>query len=350
MRKSILIIGAVPHPDNLQTYGGTTTLMQNFLDFCGENGYPYQHIDTLKYKNRLLNLLYFGMRFLWGILTCKIVMYNVSYNGAFSLFYHTASLAYLCGCRVVFRKFGGNFLQQLENCPSRKRLRMLALLNKASLIFFETNKLVKEASEMFVHPERIHWFPNCRKKLSVSEQQRTFQRRFVFISHLREDKGVDLILNAAEKLPDEYVVHLYGSVYDKKYKALDYFEEHKVKYCGALKSEEVLPVLRQYDVLLLPTYCKTEGYPGIIIEALSLGIPVITTPIGGIPEMISNGENGFLISPCSVKALLDAMLEISSDNYGRLALNARETFNNQYSSDIINVKVYKELMSLQKTY
>lgn len=346
MRKSILIIGAVPHPDNLQTYGGTTTLMQNFLDFCGENGYPYQHIDTLKYKNRLLNLLYFGMRFLWGILTCKIVMYNVSYNGAFSLFYHTASLAYLCGCRVVFRKFGGNFLQQLENCPSRKRLRMLALLNKASLIFFETNKLVKEASEMFVHPERIHWFPNCRKKLSVSEQQRTFQRRFVFISHLREDKGVDLILNAAERLPDKYVVHLYGSIYDNKYQDPDYFEGHKVKYCGALKSEEVLSVLCRYDVLLLPTYCKTEGYPGIIIEALSLGIPVITTPIGGIPEMISNGENGFLIPPRSVGALCNAMLTINRDNYKDLSLNAQDAFDNRYNSNIINAQVYHAIQAL----
>ena len=124
-----------------------------------------------------------------------------------------------------------------------------------------------------------------------------YGRRFVFISHIREEKGVDVLLEAAEALPPGYTVDLYGSIQDERYAASGYFEGKRARYRGALKTEEVLPTLARYDVLVLPTHWKTEGYPGIIIEAMSLGIPTISTPIGGIPELIADGQDGLIIKP-----------------------------------------------------
>lgn len=343
MRKSILIIGAVPHPDNLQTYGGTTTLMQNFLDFCGENGYPYQHIDTLKYKNRLLNLLYFGMRFLWGILTCKIVMYNVARNGAFTLFFHTVPLCYVLKRKVVFRMFGGNFLGLLEDCPPDKKMRMMALLAKTNILFFETKKILENIPmDLSQRANCIRWFPNCRKPSAIV-RDRGYRKRFIFLSRVDESKGVDYLVNVAETLPPDYTVHLYGPLVGDKYKCPDFFQGKKAEYHGALKTDQVLSTLKEYDVLVLPTHWVAEGYPGIIIEAMSLGMPVIASRIGGIPEMVENGQNGILIEPHNPGALREAMLSFNTENYEFMSSQSLASFNRNYNSDVVNKRVYEAI-------
>lgn len=342
MAKKILIIGAIPHTNDLKTYGGTTILMKNFLDYCDEHHYKYQHIDTLKYKNKIANLLHFVFLFLWGVLTSKVVMYNVSRNGAFTIYYYTAPFCYRLRRKVVFRKFGGNFLDQLENCPAKKRLKMVKRLDRASILYFETKKLVREAPTLFLHPERIHWFPNCRK-FSGKRVEPHFRKRFVFVSRIEENKGVDQLINVADSLPEDYIVHLYGPLIDQKYGNPDYFKGKRAKYCGALKTEDVLDTLKKYNVLVLPTHWITEGYPGILIEAMSLGLPVIATRIGGIPEMIEEGKNGLLVKPADEKDLRDAILSISKEDYPLISAYSTACFEQNYNSDIMNEKVYQAM-------
>jgi len=322
--QKILVIGAVPHPDDLKTYGGTTTLMRNFIEFLDERHYNYLHIDTLRYKNRLLNMAYFGAKFLWGLLRCRVVMYNVSYNGAFTMFYHTAPIAYALRRKVVFRKFGGNFLNQLRECPAEKRLRMTKLLNRASLIYFETKILMNAAPKLFQRSERVHWFPNCRKPSAFAADS-DFQKRFVFISRVEEVKGIDHLLNVANRLPADYTVHVYGPIIDPKYGDENYFKGTRAEYRGAL---------------------KTEGYPGIITEAMSVGLPVIATRIGGIPEMVENGINGILTEPHDEEGLLAAILSIDKNNYKTMSQSARKLFDERYNSDVVNARVYEEILSI----
>lgn len=345
MKKKILIIGAVPHPDDLRTYGGTTTLMQNFIDYCCEHHYAYRHIDTLKYKNKIANLLHFVTKFIYGLFTSDAVMYNVSVNGAFTLFYHTAPIAYFLGKKVVFRKFGGNFLNQLQECPIKKRLKMVKLLNKASVIYFETKALMSEAPKLFRYPERIKWFPNCRRP-AITSSRSEFRKRFVFISRMEEAKGIEHLMNVVDSLPEGYTMHLYGPIIDEKYDRIDYFKGRKAEYRGALKTESVLKTLKEYDVLVLPSHWQSEGYPGIIVEAMSVGLPVISTRIGGIPEMIDDGVNGLLVEPHDENGLRKAMLSFNDETYAQMAKKSVDCFNKKYNSDIINEKVYRTIISL----
>lgn len=345
MSHKILVIGAIPHPNDLKTYGGTTTLMQNFLDFA-KGRCEVVHIDTFRFRNKVLNLLYFVLKFLWGMMITDMVMYNVSINGAFSLFYYTAPLAYALQKNVIFRKYGGSFLSQLEGCPQRKRLKMLSLLNRADIVYFETKEMVREGKKVFLYPERVKWFPNCRKPYNESMGERIFKKRFVFVSHVKEEKGVDLILDVAERLPKGYSIEIYGSIQSKKYSVPDFFVGRRVAYRGALRSEEVLPTLSKYDVLLLPTFWENEGYPGIIIEAMSLGIPSIATRWRGIPELIENGKNGLLIPPHDADALYEAIISVTENNYKGFSEKAMENYNFCYNSDVVNRRILSEMMGL----
>lgn len=70
--------------------------------------------------------------------------------------------------------------------------------------------------------------------------------------------------------------------------------------------------------MLLPSY--NEGLPMAILEAMSWGLPVITTPVGGIPEVIENGKTGLLITPGHIQELTAAMQSLIENPSFRLSL------------------------------
>lgn len=345
MNNAILIIGAIPNPKDLKTYGGTTVLLDNFIRFCQKKEYKIKHINTYKYRYTICNLLYVIVAFLFQFLFVKYIMFNVSKNGAFKLFYYLSPLAFSCRKKVIFRKFGGNFKKELEECSFTKQQRMINRLLRTSLILVETKSLCKYLTDILGNTVEVGWFPNCREYVDIEKTKHAYKKRFVFISHVKESKGVDLILEVSNKLPFDYHIDIYGSIQEDKYTS-NYFNSYRAEYKGALSSNQVLPILSQYDVLLLPTYWKGEGYPGIIIEALSLGIPAIATNWAGIPEIIENNKNGILIPVRDLIALEKAILSIDRDFYNQLSNKARRTFFENYESDIVNNRIYKQIVSL----
>src|SRR5690606_41557275 len=94
-------------------------------------------------------------------------------------------------------------------------------------------------------------------------------------------------------------------------------------YKGPVKSDEVVDLLSQYDVLVLPSY--KEGYPGVIIEALSIGMPVIATKLRGIQEMVDS-SCAILFEVGNQRALADAIMHFNSNNYTRYCSEAYKAF------------------------
>jgi glycosyltransferase involved in cell wall biosynthesis len=70
------------------------------------------------------------------------------------------------------------------------------------------------------------------------------------------------------------------------------------------------------DVMVLPSF--TEGLPNVVLEACAAGVPVVATAVGGTPEVIEDGENGYLTPPGDAKTLAGSLLAIlDSDDLGR---------------------------------
>ena len=93
-------------------------------------------------------------------------------------------------------------------------------------------------------------------------------------------------------------------------------DEHgspRIDFRGALPHEAVREVLAEHDVLLFPSYHKGEGMPGVLIEALQMGLPVICSDWRGLPEIIRHEENGLRVVPRSVAQLSAAMRRIHED-------------------------------------
>ncbi|TKS56983.1 glycosyltransferase [Mesohalobacter halotolerans] len=328
--KKILIIGPIPIVGIESTIGGSTVLMKSFVEYCKTNDINYDFIQSNKYLGYFATIKRIGFIFIQIMLkihSAQIIMLNATLRPAFFLSPLLLIFSRVFKKKIVFRKFGGNFHLLYQNSPNwKKKIVKYGILN-ADLIFFETIEMVTFFKKLVVDKNKVHWFPNVRKKTEVSKQSNNYQRRFVFISHVKRTKGIFEIRDAAKRLSDEYTIDVYGPITDKII-TKDVFSNCIVKYKGTLQPQEVILTLAQYDILLLPTYHPGEGYPGIIIEALSLGIPVISTNWNAIPEIIENGREGLLIEPQNSPELYKAITSITNKNYFEFSKNAFVQFGN----------------------
>ena len=84
-----------------------------------------------------------------------------------------------------------------------------------------------------------------------------------------------------------------------------------VEFLGALASNEVRRELLTADLAVLPCVIaadgERDGIPVFLNEAMALAVPVVTTPISGIPEMVRDGETGFLAQPGDSQSLADTI-------------------------------------------
>ena len=137
--------------------------------------------------------------------------------------------------------------------------------------------------------------------------------RLVCVGRLCEQKGQLLLLEAAKKLNDsgmDFELILAG---DGEMRAeiesliIQYKLQDKVKITGWISSDEVRNHILSSQALVLPSFA--EGLPVVIMEAMSLRRPVISTYIAGIPELLIQGENGWLCAAGDVEALTKAMRE-----------------------------------------
>jgi glycosyltransferase involved in cell wall biosynthesis len=104
-----------------------------------------------------------------------------------------------------------------------------------------------------------------------------------------------------------------------------------IEFLGHVPYDQMPGHLQGADALVLPS--RSESMPYAVLEAMSCGLPIVATRVGGIPEIIDNGRNGLLVPPNDVKKLSDSMLAIATDTVlrERLSKAARMTATNRYS-------------------
>ena len=113
--------------------------------------------------------------------------------------------------------------------------------------------------------------------------------------------------------------------------------------------KNIFDVINIFDVFILPSI-EYEDFPNVILEAMSLGKPIIGTNVAGIPEQIENGVNGFVVEPKNIKSLSEAILTLVKSKEKRVKMGAKSLgrFNKLFSSDkILNdyLNLYKQMIS-----
>jgi glycosyltransferase involved in cell wall biosynthesis len=99
----------------------------------------------------------------------------------------------------------------------------------------------------------------------------------------------------------------------------------RVYFAGQRSQEETFALMAACDLFVLNS--SYEGFPHVVLEAMSAGLPVVATAVGGTPELVRDGENGLLIAPNANGALSKTLMKLvtSSEERQRLAAGAQQT-------------------------
>lgn len=148
--------------------------------------------------------------------------------------------------------------------------------------------------------------------------------RVLCVGRLVPEKGQTLLVDAVALLRDRGVdaeLTLVGDGPDRA--ALERRRDElglgpRVRLAGAVGQDRILDEYRAADVFCLPSFA--EGIPVVLMEALSCGLPVVTTNITGVFELVRDGESGFLVAPGRAEALADALERLSRDRDAAAAM------------------------------
>ena len=146
--------------------------------------------------------------------------------------------------------------------------------------------------------------------------------KILFVGRHIERKGICYLIEAAKYLPrDQFEIRIVG-VGDlteelKKQAASMPPESAEIIFTGKLSPKELANEYRTANVFTLPAIvdskCDTEGLGVVLIEAMELGLPVVASNVGGIPDVVVDGVSGILVPEKSPEALASAFKKLSSD-------------------------------------
>ncbi|MBU0638909.1 MAG: glycosyltransferase family 4 protein [Planctomycetes bacterium] len=306
---TLLLIGSLPPP-----IGGGTVMMMHLVDgLAGRDDITLNVVNTTGVRGGALRGILRLFKVVWqisrGVRRADVVGLHVAPLG---LPFIGPIVLVLCrwgGKPLILRKFGGRDYRDFG--PIRRALSRWAVRN-AALYLPETKALLEAAQEDGI--PRVQWLPNYRPmaELEPGNPRSPRCRRFVFLSQLKVSKGIQETIAAGERLPEDALVDVYGPFCDGLTEEM-FAGLKRVHYKGVVQPEDVIGILRRYDALLLPTYWVGEGYPGIVLEAFSAGLPVISTKWKSVPDLIDD-TCGLLVEPRDADQLFEAMNRFVQDD------------------------------------
>jgi glycosyltransferase involved in cell wall biosynthesis len=153
--------------------------------------------------------------------------------------------------------------------------------------------------------------------------------RVIFVGGLTRAKGATQVLAVAHELP-KVQFRLLGAVYDEVRDEVEAAPPN-ARVQGEVGHDEVLDEMARSHLLLFPT-AHPEGFPYAVLESMAMGLPVVATRIGAIPEMVEDGRGGVLAER-TTSDLVRAVREVFSDETRRLEMGRfnRDKSHEQYA-------------------
>jgi len=174
-----------------------------------------------------------------------------------------------------------------------------------------------------------------------------------FISRLNEAKGIMNFVKAIplilkERRDLEFLIGGEGELFDKIQKELkDSGVYDKVELTGWIPHDELPNYLNELKLILLPSY--SEGLPAIVQEGMACGAVVLATPVGSIPDVIKDGETGFILEDNSPECIAKNVIRaLEHPNLEEIVKNARNLIEEEYSYEVMVRKCRDSLDELMR--
>jgi glycosyltransferase involved in cell wall biosynthesis len=315
----------------LDVRGGITTVEQLICDYLP----PYasiRHVATMREGSKLRNAAVFAQsmyslsRALDGI-EPTIVHIHFASRGSTLRKVILANMVLRARRPLILHAHGAGFDQFHRSLPGPVRSLVNRTLQQASvLIALSSQWRDFYVQECEVSPSQVVVLPNpVRVPARVADRTGRTQVQFLHLGRLGKRKGGYDLVNAFASLPESMrararlVLAGDGDVEGMRKLAAPFGD--RVRVCEWIDAHERDRLLTESDVFVLPSYA--EGVPMSLLEAMAAGLPCITTPVGGIPDVFTHGVEGLLVPPGDAAQLRAAMSTFIGDEPARLAAGRR---------------------------
>jgi glycosyltransferase involved in cell wall biosynthesis len=212
--------------------------------------------------------------------------------------------------------YHGSLPAALDRLPMPSRIALRGLMTIADMnvgVSGESESLLRRVCGT----ERTTYLPNFIEdgylSLPPGEVRKDAPKRgrvrAVYVGRLSTDKGTHDLLQAARRLP-RVDFSLIGEISRAFRQAVEGGPPNVIA-TGALPRADVMALLRDADMFVFPSH--REGFPNAVLEGMAAGLPVISTRVGAIPEMVQEGIGGYLVAPSDPNALAIAIRRLAED-------------------------------------
>lgn len=116
-----------------------------------------------------------------------------------------------------------------------------------------------------------------------------------------------------------------------------------VEFAGRVPNMEVIKYLHEIDIFVVPSVSKSETFGVAVVEASACGLPVVASNIGGLPEVVRDGETGFLVPPQNIEVLIENILKLVREPNLRIRLGSagRNFVESEYTLEKCGARIEK---------
>ena len=316
--------------------GGVSTVLECYDKYFD----GLRHIPTWKYTNSLNKVWYFFYHWLEMVLLLffdrriRIVHIHTAAGASFQRKIIMAKTARFFGKKVILHMHAADFVEYYNASAKKewivnniKACDRLIVLSPQWREFFV--KIGIEEKQIVIL-NNIITPPTSQALAERDERNKKFtpQIRLLFLGWLGKRKGIwdllDVLVVHHEELRGRLLFRFGGNEFEREVEKLiaDNHLEDIAQFEGWVNGQKKEQLLEWANCFILPSY--NEGLPISILEAMSYGMPIISTPVGGITEVVKNGRNGVIVKPGNKEQIWDAIKKYI-DNPQQLSSEGEES-------------------------
>lgn len=305
---------------SLKVKGGMVSVVKNYLGYRDWGNVKIKYVPTHIETNKLMLIIYFAWAYI-HIITMAILgkidiaHLHVAERGSF---YRKAFLLQTLkkfGIKVILHHHGAEFELFYSSLPEKRKAYVRKILGMADLNIVLSQRLVSMITNKAFNAkvEVLYNAVNVPQKNPYQLEA----NNVLFLGRLGQRKGSYDLLEAIRRLdsdlPQDVKFYLCGDgdVNGVKERVKSMGISHRIAHIGWTDGKQKDSFMTQSMVNVLPSY--NEGLPMTILETMAHGIPNISTSIASIPEVLHDGENGFLIVPGDIESLCARLLQLATD-------------------------------------
>lgn len=324
---------------SLRLPGGISSVVKAQCNWFSRNSIEYKIVATIvpgvyyKYLGFLLSLITMVVYLIFH--KCSVVHIHLSSRGSSFRKCILCGVCIIGGAKYVLHLHGSEFREFYDHELSHNGKYLVRLLfSKAQKIIALSNSWRGWIEDSFKLKNVIVIHNGVESVKRESTHSRT--KTILFLGRIGKRKGVDILLKAmidvVKVIPDARLV-IGGDGDIESFQSMCSPLGGSVTFLGWIGPEDKEKELNNAAVYCLPSW--NEGLPMSILEAMSAGLPVVSTPVGGIPEAVIHGQNGYLVPPGDDSALAQALIRLLSDPElaTKMGHEGRRLYEEHFSAD-----------------